>query len=184
MLFQSLPKMNHKLITRLNLHTVKVDHTRPVSLQSPSKFCSQRFFFSSTTELSTCSKEINTFKRQNSWNDPFRKLARHLSHQSFLSFCKLQFFTKYAISQFPQSPLGMPGTMIPLLVCTHKINEKKKKRLHFSESRSAKASSTNCQKNFTKIYISILSQKKKIICRIINNSTCLDSPIKQIYTFV
>ena len=45
MLFQSSPKMNRKLITRRNLHTVKVDHTRPVSLKSPSKFCSQRFFF-------------------------------------------------------------------------------------------------------------------------------------------
>ena len=96
--------------------------------------------FFSTTELSTCSKEISAFKRQNSWTDPFRKLARHLSHQSFLSFCKLQFFTKYAwrtdMLRF-LSPVSTVSTRnawnhdSPFGVHTHKINEKKKKRLHF-----------------------------------------------------
>ena len=170
MLFQSLPKMNHKLIARLNLHTVKVDHTRPVSLlQSPSKFCSQRFFFSSTTELSTCSKEINTFKRQNSWTDPFRKLARHLSHQSFLSFCKLQFFTKYAWSTdmlrflspvFKVSTRNAWNHDSPFGVHTHKINEKKKKRLHFQSLALLKQAQLIVTKTSQKFILAYFHRKK------------------------
>ena len=49
-----------------------------------------------------------------SWTDPFRK-ARHISHQSFLSFLhKVKHGAvarRDSYSQFPRSRLGTPGTM-------------------------------------------------------------------------
>ena len=57
--FQSLPKINRKT----HLHKMKVYNTRPVYSLTIETF----------TEVFTCSKAFNAFKRYNSWTDPFRK---------------------------------------------------------------------------------------------------------------
>ena len=62
-------KINRMLISRLICMQWKF--TTPYQLASPSKFCSLRLFFFSTTEVITFSKLINAFKPYNSWNDPF-----------------------------------------------------------------------------------------------------------------
>ena len=59
--FQSSPKINRMLITRLIC--IKWKFTTPDQLTSPSKASSQRFFLFTTTEVFTCSKVINVFKR-------------------------------------------------------------------------------------------------------------------------
>ena len=53
---------------KVHLHTIKVYNTRPESLLIKISF--------STTEVFTCSKVINSFKRQSSWTDPFRKSSK------------------------------------------------------------------------------------------------------------
>ena len=62
MIFQSSPKINRMLITRLIC--IQGKFTPSGQLASSSKFCSLKFFiFFSTTEVITCSKVINAFKR-------------------------------------------------------------------------------------------------------------------------
>ena len=113
--FQSTPKINRMLITRLIC--IQRKFTTPDQLASPSKFCLLRFFFFfSTTKVIT-----------------FRKISISLI------LCKLSMYNfrhaaTLAYLQVLRTLLGTLETVIPLLARTHeKKNEKK--RLHL-ESRS------------------------------------------------
>ena len=152
---QNKPRAHHKTY----LHRINIYNTRSVYSLTIEVF----------TEVFTCSQVINAFKRQNSWTDPFRKLARHLSHQSFLSFCKLQFFTKYAwrtdMLRF-LSPVSTVSTRnawnhdSPFGVHTHKINEKKKKRLHFQSLALLKQAQLIVTKTSQKFILAYSHRKK------------------------
>ena len=64
---ENKPHAHHKS----HLHTMKVYNTRPVNLTIEGFLTKILSFYD--TEVFTCSKVINVFKRQNSWTDPFQK---------------------------------------------------------------------------------------------------------------
>ena len=94
--FQSYTACSSQDSSVTHLHTVKVYNARPVSLTIEALFIKILLFL--TTKVITCSKVINAFKRQKSSTDPFRKTARHLSHQYFLSFLCMAFVTPPILS--------------------------------------------------------------------------------------
>ena len=97
---------------KVHLHTIKVYNTRPVSL------CWVRFFFSST-EVFTCSKVINSFKRE--W--VIIKLFQAIEFVDRPVLEKLWLRSRNdSYSQFPRSPLGTPGTPTPFCVLNTKKN--------------------------------------------------------------
>ena len=81
------PHAHHKTPWR----TMKVYNTRPVSLTIEVLLIWRLFFFS-TTDVITCFKVIKTFKRQNSWTDPFWKIST--SFAPFLDCKTVAFFLK------------------------------------------------------------------------------------------
>ena len=111
--FQSLPKINHTLITRLICiqwkFAIKVLLIKILLL-----------FFLSTTEVFTCSKVINTFKRHNSWTDLFWKSSKFNLSQAF--FTKHVWLWSVPYSQFPRCLLGTPGSVTPFYVLNMKKN--------------------------------------------------------------
>ena len=64
-------------------------------------------FFFDHSIVFTCSKVINSFKRQNSWTDTFQKSSKNLIFPELSS---------HNIPQFSRSPQGTPGTMTPFCV--------------------------------------------------------------------
>ena len=110
--FQSSLKINCTVIT--SLICIQRKFTTPDQWASPSRFCLLRFSFFSTTELFTCSKVINTFKRYNSWTEKAGKAwhTSHFLHKTCMAPVTLQFL--FQVSAVPatnagdhESPFGM-----------------------------------------------------------------------------
>ena len=106
---ENKPHAHHKT----HFHTMKVFNARQFYSLAIEVF----------TEVCTCSKVINAFKRSDRIRGPPRSgKARQLLRQSFLSF--LHKIEHGAVTrsdsypQFPRSPLVTPRTMIPLLART------------------------------------------------------------------
>ena len=135
--FQSSSKINRMLITRLNLHAMKIYNTGPVSLTF-GVFVINWILLFSTTEIFICYKAINDFKRYIEFVDEpvpekldiFRIniysafLAKHAWRSNMLSVACFHGLRKEDLGLY-----GLPFWR------THTKKKKEKKCLHVLESR-------------------------------------------------